>query len=158
MSDQVHSPRTAHVRSNHLMRPTQLIPIIQPHASEGQDQIMVGSCLGHTGVKRCIIEHQLTVGWSARDQIITPIHWRVHESVDSNPVIAATPVVLQDLSHRSARHQYISSTSTSIQNKYLSRYKIWLTVVHCTSTWTPVRMFTSSALPGSCRTFCCCYF
>ena len=39
-----------------------LIPIIQPHASEGQDQIMVGSCLGHTGVKRSIIEHQLTVG------------------------------------------------------------------------------------------------
>ena len=62
MSYQVHSPRTAHVRSNHLMRPTQFIPIIQPHASEGQDQIMVGSCLGHTGVKRSIIEHQLTVG------------------------------------------------------------------------------------------------
>ena len=61
MSDQVHSPHTAHARSNHLMR-TQLIPIIQPHASEGQDQIMVGSCLGHTGVKRSIIEHQLTVG------------------------------------------------------------------------------------------------
>ena len=26
-----------------------------------------------------------------------------------------------------------------------------------TSTWTPVRMFTSSALPGSCGTLCCCF-